>query len=106
LHEAVTFDRRQSLPQSTDVNVDGSLLHTHRSWPKASKQIRARENAIGIAHEKREQASFGWSQFHTGSVLRGLTTPNIKLHGAVQQWRGCQSQLVSHQRLDMVDETL
>ena len=54
--------RLQRLAQPADVHIDGALLDEHMVAPYLVEQLRAGVHALGMGHEKMQQAEFGRPQ--------------------------------------------
>src|SRR3546814_793230 len=60
LHQRIDAVGFQRLAQAPDVHIDRTLLDIHIATPYVVEQLRARVHALGMGHEKMQQAVFGW----------------------------------------------
>src|SRR3970040_871519 len=63
-NQLVVAERRQRFAETANVHVDRALLDIDVAAPDAVEELRAAVNAIGMQHDKLEQAKFGRTEHH------------------------------------------
>ena len=92
------------LAQSPNVNIDGALFDIDVRTPDAIEKLGATVNALGMGHEKVQQAVFGGSEPDLGACSQ------YPMPGRIQLQRACGNDLVigrpgsSQYRLDAGNE--